>query len=135
MVKKGSSCTSTRRAVASVHPIPFHCSIFRVVLTYALPAEYSVTCLTNISDVENRMARNSRVVRRVRRFGGTYCLSLQVQILSQARNHLNPLPDSLGFLLGLLSDTEDGSDMFLRTARRYSPQDCSLESRVVSILN
>jgi hypothetical protein len=52
---------------------------------------------------------------RVRNFRGTYCLHLQVQRVSQARNKLKQAASSAsaGFLLGSLFDPEDGGNMFI----------------------
>jgi hypothetical protein len=47
------------------------------------------------------------------RFGGTYCLHLQGQRVSQARNHKQADSKQTSFMLALLFNSENKGDMFL----------------------
>jgi hypothetical protein len=46
-------------------------------------------------------------------FGGTCCLHLQGRRVSQAGNKQSLLPASIWFLVGVVSNPEDGGDMFV----------------------
>jgi hypothetical protein len=67
-------------------------------------------------------------------FGGIYCFHRQGQRVIQSRNQIVA---SVGFLLCLLFDPEDGDDMFLRkagflrTTPHYNPEDCILKKYTV----
>jgi hypothetical protein len=69
---------------------------------------------------------------RARRFGGKYRLHFLDQKVNQARNKLHIPPASSGFMVVLLFESEDGSNMLLRNvcslrnARRHSSEDRTL---------